>query len=1058
MDINYFICTLGEAAQDSFRRPFEDVNQLLRTQANEHPNSPAIGFYVVSGENSKKSFSANILTFKDVRDGVSLTADLISQSIKASPGETIGLLSSSSPEFLFVWLGCIWLGHPVVLIAPECSPAGVAHLCRECDVSILITDEQQEKLGRSAEQESDRCLTWVKQPFWGQDIFCALKSTKGHTDASPIHDPSSTAYFHHTSGTSSGKPKPIPQSHHGSVGVLPTLNGQSEATFTTTPLYHGGPADTFRAWTSNAMIWLFPSKHVPITARNIIGCLECAHTASEDGRCPVVKYFGAVPYVLQMMSEDERGVEWLERMDLVSVGGAALPAELGDRLVEHGINLVSRFGSTECGFLLSSHRHHTTDKAWQYLRTPSGSKQITFEPQEGDLAELVVLPEWPHMAKRNRDDGSYATSDVFQRHPHIPNAWRYHSRADAQLTLVTGLKFDPASLEDAIVAASPLVSDVLVFGNQRPYPGALVFRSKSAKDLPDEGLIQELAPTVERCCNQGLSHAKISRSMLVPIAFSRSPLDKSSKGTILRGKAEERYTSEIEYAYNQEDDLSLTRCATEQLPEMVRCLVSSFLPSTEGLDPNADLFGLGIDSVASIQIRKKLQRMLGPSSKRLPTTIVEDCGSIDRLVERIKQIRGGYGSSTDASSNDHELMLRMVKEYSKFDSPSHSNSLMNGHSYDVEEVILLTGATGTLGSHVLDAIGHDPAVKKVYCLVRGADEEAANERVRKALSSRQLRQINEEKVEILRATISDKNLGLDESTYEILARHVTSIMHLAWSVNFRKRLRSFATDIAGVQHLISLALSTTRNECPRFTFCSSVASAMAYDGKTVPEAVLENPSSASPLGYSQSKWVAEHVCQNASKFERLDGQISVVRVGQLSGSSTTGSWNMKEAWPLMLSTLRLTGSLPDLSDEILDWLPVDRAAAAMVEIAKRSEQEYTVLQVYHMLNDNISPTWAEMLAWLKNSERFETVSPLCWVEQLENEAKRGSEHPALSLIQHWRTSFEEQLMTTDGSSRIGFDTAKTKSSIKSLQEIPPIDEAYFMKLYCWIQSREECRP
>jgi non-ribosomal peptide synthetase component F len=51
------------------------------------------------------------------------------------------------------------------------------------------------------------------------------------------------AYIHHTSGTSSGLPKPIPQTHHAAVSVLPCLDDHDFATFTAAPLYPGGISD-----------------------------------------------------------------------------------------------------------------------------------------------------------------------------------------------------------------------------------------------------------------------------------------------------------------------------------------------------------------------------------------------------------------------------------------------------------------------------------------------------------------------------------------------------------------------------------------------------------------------------------------------------------------------------------------------------------------------------------------------------------------------------------------------------------------------------------------------
>jgi hypothetical protein len=101
-----------------------------------------------------------------------------------------------------------------------------------------------------------------------------------------------------------------------------------------------------------------------------------------------------------MMADDKAGLKQLQSMDIVGVGGAALPAEVGDRLVRDKVNLISRFGSAECGFLMSSCRDFEKDKAWQYLRpSPGGEQQqlLKFERQQDGLSELVIQPGWPHV-------------------------------------------------------------------------------------------------------------------------------------------------------------------------------------------------------------------------------------------------------------------------------------------------------------------------------------------------------------------------------------------------------------------------------------------------------------------------------------------------------------------------------------------------------------------------------------------------------------------------------------------------------------------------------------
>ena len=320
-------------------------------------------------------------------------------------GETVALMAHSSPEFLFTWLGLIYLGRSVLLLAPQCQPAAIVYLCKAYNVSLFFHDDAHGHRARETER-------WWKQTDNGQFQICGIPLDKTENVFQVIQKPhhgisacvgrkeTAVAYLHHTSGTSSGFPKPIPQSHRAAIGVLAHLPGPTpKATFTTTPLYHGGIADVFRSWTSDSPIWLFPGKDLPITARNIGKCLNVANACSSNAQAPAVKYFSSVPYVLQMMESDREGLELLRSMDVVGVGGAALPPGIGNRLVDSDVRLISRFGSAECGFLLSSYRDFTKDKDWQYLRNYNPAELLSFESRGDGLCELVVKPGWPHMVR-----------------------------------------------------------------------------------------------------------------------------------------------------------------------------------------------------------------------------------------------------------------------------------------------------------------------------------------------------------------------------------------------------------------------------------------------------------------------------------------------------------------------------------------------------------------------------------------------------------------------------------------------------------------------------------
>ncbi|KAL8933925.1 MAG: hypothetical protein Q9216_006151, partial [Gyalolechia sp. 2 TL-2023] len=330
---------------------------------------------------------------------------------------------------------------------------------------------------------------------------------------------------------------------------------------------------------------------------------------------------------------------------------------------------------------------------------------------------------------------------------------------------------------------------------------------------------------------------------------------------------------------------------------------------------------------------------------------------------------------------------------------------------------ILTGATGTLGAHILHLLRYSLKVSSITCLVRAASSLAAHERVSKSLTSRGKPGLlsfsptsrastttqdsssgaSHAHIVCLPATFSHPTLGLDAGKYTDLANTSTLIIHAAWAVNFTARLRSFEKDhIAGLSHLLSLSLvSSSHNNAshhlqpqrqpPRFLFLSSTASVTSSSTKDlIAERLSHSPDDASPLGYSRSKWVAEHICNN---FHKRGGpsshsslprpNIAVLRIGQLCGDTERGIWNMSEAYPLMLSTAPTLRALPDLGAMPLDWMPVDRAAEAVLQVAEgldvgaaagygggsdmveKGEEEE--VPVFHILNPHHRPTWTDLV-------------------------------------------------------------------------------------------------
>src|SRR5687768_4343075 len=196
---------------------------------------------------------------------------------------------------------------------------------------------------------------------------------------------------------------------------------------------------------------------------------------------------------------------------------------------------------------------------------------------------------------------------------------------------------------------------------------------------------------------------------------------------------------------------------------------------------------------------------------------------------------------------------------------------------------MVTGATGSLGAHLVAKLAGNPMITRIYCLVRAKSDAEASIRLQDSLRHRCLHHTlplaSRRKITALAADLSEPTLGLSKETYSEVTRSLRSVIHSAWSVNFNMHLTSFEkSNIAGVSHLINLC-SKVGPQTASFNFCSSVSTVSRCTANTVPDS-LPDFEWAQGMGYAQSKSVAEHLCARATE----NGVRSrALRIGQIVG-------------------------------------------------------------------------------------------------------------------------------------------------------------------------------
>lgn len=152
-----------------------------------------------------------------------------------------------------------------------------------------------------------------------------------------------------------------------------------------------------------------------------------------------------------------------------------------------------------------------SDKAWNYVRPASNLKPfLRWDLQGGDVYELVVLKGWKSLVASNRVDGSYATKDLFVRHPTIPDAWKYFARLDDTIVLVNGEKAVPTDMEQA-VRVNQIVQEAVIVGAGRPQLGMVIIPSR---EVSAEALLEDVWSTIEKGNDIAPAYAQITQEMV----------------------------------------------------------------------------------------------------------------------------------------------------------------------------------------------------------------------------------------------------------------------------------------------------------------------------------------------------------------------------------------------------------------------------------------------------------------------------------------------------------------------------------------------------------------
>ena len=433
------------------------------------------------------------------------------------PVQVVGLLGPSYFQYLITVIGVSKLGHTALLLSTRISEEAYVHLLNSTSATTLLVDDSFQDMAQTLRPQVEGLKVGSIADMRTLEAANPSLEIVNHKRDS-ARETNNVAWIIHSSG-STGLPKPIYLTHKAALRNYTNANPHLRG-FITLPLFHAhGISNTFRAIVAKKLIFIY-SGSLPLTSQHLISTLK-----SHD-----IDIFYGVPYALKLLSEDDQGTALLARLKAVMFGGSPCPKPIGDKLVAHGVNLVSHYGSTETGQLMTSFRPDD-DKDWDFVRVPAVLKPyLSMEERYPGIYELCVLDGWPSKVMSNRKDGSYATKDLFERHPTTPNAWRYYARHDDTIVLMNGEKANPLLVE-GVARENKNVAEAIAFGSNKPSVG--MFLLPAHHHMEHEDVIDSVWPAIEQTNSRVPAYARLSKDM-IRVLTPDTTYRKTDKSTVIR--------------------------------------------------------------------------------------------------------------------------------------------------------------------------------------------------------------------------------------------------------------------------------------------------------------------------------------------------------------------------------------------------------------------------------------------------------------------------------------------------------------------------------------------
>lgn len=509
---------------------------------------------------------------------------------------------------------------------------------------------------------------------------------------------------------------------------------------------------------------------------------------------------------------------------------------------------------------------------------------------------------------------------------------------------VRGYSVVPGTVENAIVKHLAVGHCAIIArgdGIERQLV-AYVVPDKDAKDDPERPLVtideSGFCPRGRRALAEHLAHYMIPALWVMmdelPTHEVSGKVDLKNlppppePGTVTNGNGHAKVNGNGNSNSNNN-----TKIKAQQIAELWAACLN--IPPTAVTEEHS-FFDLGGHSLSLADLSNRLSKTFG-----FPVPIGALAGdpTIKGHVDAVTAARDGHTAAVQA---DLPAVLRADSVLPPDVQPKDAKMTPLSKA----KTVLLTGATGFLGAFLLSSLLENTEAD-IICVVRFNDPiddqcSAGMARVRKNLVDLGLWTDSLiDRIEILPATLARKRLGLTIDQFEELASRVDVVIHAAATVNLVYPYAALrAPNVGGTREILRLACLAGAPVHHVSTNGVLPPSSEGWSEDTIID--VDDVPTKLQDGYSQTKWVAEHLVIEA---HRRGLPTRIYRPGTISGHSKSGATN---AWDLLTAIIVESiqiGYAPDIPDWLVEMTPVDFVSRAITTLADHQDMSQ---RIFHL--------------------------------------------------------------------------------------------------------------